>query len=93
MPSRLADELTQRPTIAFVVPFAGRRRWQEFDPFAAARQVYGLFNLGGVSQPECELSVAEHGRKNDDHKRRPYGVHGQVGDLPSLQYGKRAAVT
>lgn len=37
--------------------------------------------------------VAECGREYDDHKRRPRGVHRQVGNLPSFQGGKRAAAT
>src|SRR4029450_13481991 len=37
--------------------------------------------------------VSEYQRKHDHDDRRPYGVHGQIGDLPSLQRGKRAPVT
>src|SRR5207253_8940712 len=42
---------------------------------------------------EARSTVAEHGREHDNHQCRPYGVHGQIGDLPSLQGGKRAPVT
>ena len=42
---------------------------------------------------EGASTVAEHGREHDNHQRRPYGVHGQIGDLPTFQGGKRAPVT
>src|SRR5206468_7301214 len=35
--------------------------------------------------------IVEHKREKDEHKGRPDGVHGQVGDLPLLQVSKRAA--
>jgi DNA-binding CsgD family transcriptional regulator len=46
----------------------------------------------GCDRPQPTSTVAEHWRKHDDHERRPHGVHGQVGDLPSLQVRKRAVV-
>ena len=43
-----------------------------------------LARLAGLSL----LSVAEQRREKCDHKRRPRGIDGQVGDLPALEGGK-----
>src|SRR5882724_4443346 len=45
------------------------------------------------SAREGVSTVAEHGREHDNYQCRPYGVHGQIGDLPSFQDCKRAPVT
>ena len=45
------------------------------------------------SAREGASTVSEHGWEHDNHQCRPYGVHGQIGDLPSFQDGKRAPVT
>src|SRR5262245_35084497 len=49
--------------------------------------------LASSSQCRGASTVAEQGREHDNHQRRPYRIHREVGDLPLLQRRKRAAAT